>query len=80
MFGKDQRDPLERALEGAAGLKAGTWESVETLSMLAIEISDRPEARELVARARAAAESLKSGAWDGTRALVWLARAIREVG
>lgn len=80
MFGsKDTRPPLERALEAATGLKPGTWESVETLALLAIELADRPEARELVASAHAAAASLKSGSWDSVRALVWLERATHAV-
>ena len=42
---KDERPPLQRALEAAAGLKAGSWESVEALAMLAIEAKGQPEAR-----------------------------------
>lgn len=81
MFGTDDhRDPAERALEAAAGLKPGAWESVETLSLLAIEVADRPEARQLLASAQTAAASLKAGTYQAVRALAWLSRATREVG
>lgn len=77
---KDERPPLERALETAARLKAGTWESVEALAMLAIESKGRPEAQRCYDSASAAAMGLRSGTWDGVRALACLARAQRELG
>jgi hypothetical protein len=75
----DERAPLERALEAVAGLKAGTWTSVEVLSVLAIEAKGRPEAGTLHHAARQASLSLSAGTWDSVRALAWLARAGREL-
>ncbi|GAA2477172.1 hypothetical protein [Terrabacter carboxydivorans] len=37
----DGRPPLQRALDAAAGLRAGSWESVEALALLAIEAGAR---------------------------------------
>lgn len=83
MFGrKDERPPLERALEAAAGFKpgAGAWPAVEALAVLAIEAQGRPEAGELLQRARDTAAGLSSGSWESINALAWLARAERELG
>jgi hypothetical protein len=83
VFGKrqDVGPPLERALEAASGLKAGTWASVEALSMLSIEALDRPEAENLYESALDASTGLSSGgSWESVRALTWLARAGRELG
>lgn len=77
---KDERAALERALEAAAGLKAGTWGSVEAFAMLAIEAKGRPEAQKLYEIARSAATGLSHGSWESVRALTWLARAERELG
>ncbi len=70
--------PLTRALETARGLKPGTWESVETLSILAIEAGGSPEGSQLLEAAQTAARRLKSGTWQSARALAWLHRAERE--
>ncbi|WP_406832895.1 hypothetical protein ABEG17_08725 [Pedococcus sp. KACC 23699] len=75
----DPRPPLQRALETAAGLKPGTWESVEALAVLAIEAKDLPDGARLLASARTAADGLKPGTWESVRALAWLARADREL-
>ena len=82
MFGKarDRGTPLEEALQAASGLKAGTWASVEALSLLSIEAQGRPEAESLYASARDASAGLASGSWESVRALTWLARAGRELG
>lgn len=77
---KDERPPLERALEAAAGLKTGSWAGVETLSILSIEAKGRPESTELYERARQVSVGLASGSWDSVRALSWLVRAGRELG
>lgn len=69
-----------RALELVGGLRAGTWESVEALSVLAIEAKDLPEGAAMTASARSAAAGLKAGTWESVRALAWLARAERECG
>ncbi|KQZ89774.1 hypothetical protein ASD62_11140 [Phycicoccus sp. Root563] len=76
----DGRPPLQRALDAAAGLKPGTWESVETLAVLAIEAKDLPDGPRLLAAAHAAADGAKPGTWESIRALAWLARADRELG
>lgn len=76
---KDERPPLQRALEAAAGLKAGSWESVEALAMLAIEAKGQPEARKFYDSAAGAAMRLSQGSWESVRALTWLARAGREL-
>jgi hypothetical protein len=82
VFGKrrDDRPPLEQALDAASGLKAGSWASVEALSMLAVEAKGRPEATRLYRSALDASTTLSSGSWESVRALTWLARAGREVG
>ena len=81
MFGrKDDRPPLDRALEAAAGLKPGSWQSVEAYAMLAIEAHGRPEARRLYDDALHASRGLASGSWESVRALTWLSRAARELG
>jgi hypothetical protein len=77
---QDDRPPLVRALEAADGLKAGTWESVEALSVLAIEAKDLPDGATMLTAARSVASSLKAGTWESVRALAWLARADREFG
>ncbi|GAA3542460.1 hypothetical protein AFL01nite_09720 [Aeromicrobium flavum] len=73
-------EALDRALATAAGLKPGTWEAVESLALLAIEASGRPEASGLLDTARTTAGRLKPGTWEAVRALTWLARAERELG
>jgi hypothetical protein len=75
----DDRPPLHRALEAAASLKPGSWESVESLAMLAIECRGMPEAEHLYQTAFRAAAQLKSGTYAGVRALAWLNRANREL-
>lgn len=81
IFGRsDDRDPLVRALEAAAGFKVGTWESVQSYAMLAIEASGRPEADQLYDQALDASRKLQSGSWESIQALAWLARASRELG
>lgn len=75
-----QPSALERALAAAGGLKPGSWESVEVLSMLSLETAGTPEAVKLLEAAGATAFRLKSGTWESARALAWLARAEREVG
>lgn len=77
---KDERPPLERGLEAATGLKAGSWASVEALCMLSIEAKGRPESEVLYTSARRASANLASGSWDSVRALAWLVRAGRELG
>lgn len=71
---------LDRALATASGLKPGSWESVESLAILAFAARDRPEAAQLLDTAHRAAAGLKSGTWQAVRALAWLARAERELG
>ncbi len=80
MFGKqDDRDPLDRALDAAAGYHVGSWESVQSLAMLAIEANGRPEANQLYEKALEASRKLSSGSWESIRALTWLVRARREL-
>jgi hypothetical protein len=81
VFGKRSvsGSPLEQALDAASGLKAGTWASVEALSMLAIEAKGRPEAQRLYESAVEASTGLSSGSWESVRALTWVARAGREL-
>ena len=81
MFGKrtDDRPPLEKALEAAAGLKPGSWTSVEALALLAVEAAGRPEAHTLHDQAVEASHGLAPGSWDSVRALAVLARADREL-
>ncbi len=77
---QDDRPPLARALEASGGLRAGTWESVEALCVLAIETKDLPDGAIMFASARSVASGLKAGTWESVRALAWLARADREFG
>ena len=81
MVGKqlDARPPLQRALDAVARLKAGSWESVEALALLAIEARGRAECAALRDAAHAAAAALKPGTWESVRALACLARADREI-
>ncbi len=81
MFGRREgdRSPLDLALGAAAGLKPGTWESVEALAMLSVEARGRPEAESLYASALTASRELKPGSWESVRALTWLTRAAREL-
>src|SRR5262245_3210030 len=81
MFGPrhDDRPPLQRALEAAASLKPGSWESVESLALLAVECKGTPEAEHLYQTALRAAAQLKAGTYDSVRALAWLGRADREL-
>ena len=81
MFGKrrDDRTPLERALAAAGGLKAGSWASVQALSLLCIEAKGRPEAHELHQAALTASTGLLDGSWESVQALACLARAEREL-
>jgi len=76
---RDDRAPIERALDAAAGLKTGSWESVEALALLAVEAKGRPEGASLRDAAHAAAAGLKAGTWESVRALACLARADREL-
>ncbi|MFN8079948.1 MAG: hypothetical protein U0Q19_10315 [Kineosporiaceae bacterium] len=71
----DNAPPFRRAMETAASLKAGSWESVEALAVLAIAARGRPEAAEVYRRAAEAAADLKPGNWQAVRALAWLAQA-----
>lgn len=77
----DGRPPLQRALDAAAGLRAGSWESVEALALLAIEAGARglPESSALLEAAHAAAAGTKAGSYESVRALACLARADREL-
>lgn len=75
----DQRPPLQRALDVVASLKAGSWESVEALALLAIEAKHLPEGTTLHNAAHAAAAGLKTGTWESVRALARLAHADREL-
>jgi hypothetical protein len=81
VFGRrhDERAPLERALAAAGALKAGSWASVEALSVLSIEAKGRAEADQLYQSALDASAGLSDGSWDSVRALAWLARAHREL-
>ncbi|MFC7532478.1 hypothetical protein [Actinoplanes sp. GCM10030250] len=81
MFGHrhDEHSPLQRALEAAGSLKAGSWESVESLAVLAIECKGTPEAEQLYQTAFRAAAQLKAGTYGAVRALAWLNRAGREL-
>lgn len=69
---------LDQVLSTAAGLKAGSWESVEALAVLALAARERPdEAASLVRRASDAAARVKPGGWESVRALAWLSIAAR---
>lgn len=76
--GQPSGPPAQRAADVAAGLKAGSWSSVEALALLALEVPTGAEADAHLARAHGAAESLRPGTWDAVRALSLLARADRE--
>ncbi len=79
-FGRsDDRDPLVRALESAAGLKNGTWDSVQACAMLSIEASSPAEAQRLYDQALHTSQGLGSGTWSSVQALAWLTRAGREI-
>ena len=78
----DAGPPLERALHTVDGLKAGSWESVETCALLGLELlaaGRYDDAERLHQQAAAAAGSLKPGGWESARALTWLARLQREL-
>jgi hypothetical protein len=79
MSGRDERPAIERAQQAAAGLKPGTWESVEALALLAVEVGGA-DGRALCERARDAAAGLSEGDWRSVRALALLARAGRILG
>jgi hypothetical protein len=76
---QDDRSPLRRAVEAAASLKPGTWESVESLALLAVECKGLPEAEHLYQTALRVAAQLKAGTYESVRALAWLSRADREL-
>lgn len=76
MSRSDDRPALVRATETAHGLKAGTWESVEALSVLARLTRDAS----VLERARATAAGLKPGTWESVLALTRLAEAEQELG
>ncbi|MFV0285715.1 MAG: hypothetical protein ACK5IM_04900 [Demequina sp.] len=67
------------AVSAAEQLKAGTWESVEALAVLAIAAKGSPDAAVLLERASGAASGLRAGTWESVRALGWLARAQTEL-
>jgi len=75
----DERPPLQRGLDAVPSLKAGSWESIEALALLAIEAGGRPESASLLDAAHRAAAALRPGTWESVRALACLARADREV-
>lgn len=75
----DNAPPFPRAMSAASGLKAGSWESVESLAVLSLAARGRPESKELYERAAEAAADLRAGSWTSVRALAWLARAQRAV-
>jgi hypothetical protein len=81
MFGRsqDERPPLQRALEAAAALKPGTWESVETLAQLAIACQGGPDALRVYRSASDTAAQLRAGTYESVRALTWLHRAAEEL-
>lgn len=66
---------LDRALSAIKGLKAVSWEAVETLAIMAIETDDPRESRRLVQAASKTAAKLTPGDWGAARALIWLAKA-----
>ncbi len=67
------------AVGAAEQLKAGTWEGVEALAVLALSARDTPDAAALLARAAATADGLRPGTWESVRALAWLSRAQTEL-
>ena len=75
----NQPSALARSLETARGLKPGTWDGVEALSILAMEARGLPDGPQLLATAQETASRLKSGSWEAVRALAWLNRAEREL-
>ena len=70
---------MQRAIDALASLKAGSWESVEALALLAIEAKTLAESASLHNAAHSAAAGLKPGTWESVRALACLARADREL-
>ena len=74
----DERPPLQRALDAVAGLKVGSWESVEALALLAVEAKGRAECASLRDAAHTAAAGLKSGTWESVRAKLRPPRARRS--
>ena len=80
MGNRDQPAPIERAIEAASQLKAGTWEAVEALAWLAVEAGGTPASAALHQKARDVAAGLKTGNWQSVRALAMLARADRKLG
>lgn len=70
-----ESEALQAAIDAATRLKPGSWESVESLSVLALESGD-PAFLDIATKA---AERLTPGTWDAVRALTWLARAQREL-
>jgi hypothetical protein len=75
----DDGPPLQRAIGAVSGLKAGSWDSVEALALLAIEARGHPDCASLRDAAHRAAAGLKAGSWESVRALACLARADREL-
>ncbi|WP_084079170.1 hypothetical protein [Demequina sp. NBRC 110057] len=67
------------AVRVAESNKAGTWDAVEALAVLAISAQGTPDAAVLLERAAATAEKLKAGSWESVRALAWLSRAQTEL-
>ncbi|MBK9101696.1 MAG: hypothetical protein IPM90_09335 [Austwickia sp.] len=68
----------DRAAAVASDLKPGTWESVETLALLALAARDRPKDAALWCRAaEECAARLKPGGWASVRALALLSMATR---
>ena len=82
MFGKrsDEGSPLDRAAQAAAGLRPGTWESVEALAFLAVASKASPDGAAALRRATDTAAGLKAGTWESVRALAVLAWATAELG
>ena len=67
------------AVKASENLKAGTWEAVESLAVLAIAAAGTPDAPVLLERAAEVADKLKPGTWESVSALAWLSRAQREL-
>lgn len=76
----DEGAPLARAVQAAAGLKAGTWESVEALAYLAVASKASPDGAAALRQATDTAAGLKAGTWESVRALAVLAWATDELG